>query len=918
MITIFASGARRRTHSTGRVGDVLRVQLFLRLVSSVALAGGAVFAQEQPPRFKSAVEVTSIDVTVIDNRGKPIPDMSPADFNVKIDGKDRRVVTAEWVPLVTEGKTAATFVPEGYSSNENATGGRLIVIAVDQPNIRFGGGGAVTSAAGAFIDRLSPSDRIAVTGFGLGAPVTAFTADRQRVKAALARMTGQKQQRSSHGSHQISMIEAQAIGNGDRMMLQSVLDRECGPSTGGRGAAGAAEICRAEVEAEAEEIGRNASHESDQTLRGLKDLLTGLKSVGAPKTLILISEGFVLDDVAFTVEVGSLAAASRTSVYALRLDQQIFDASDGARPINSISDRESRAAGLETLVAAARGTVVNVVGNSTGFFERLEAELSGYYLLGVESDPKDRDGKPHPIRVDVPRKGTTVRTRRQFVSTTDDARARSPREAVTAGLGTPLLMSALPLRVTSFALQGPERGRIQLLIHADIGTDYTSSKAVSIGYMLFDRAGRLVDSQSQDARIPPIMNGVPSPLQYRTGASVAPGDYTLKLAVAEGDKVGSVEHPIHAVLSDADGGVTVSELMVGGPLETDDVVRPTIGYTVSFGNVHGYLEAYTPKIAAVSVKYELAADAAGPALLSAEVPARPAGDGRAIFSHVIRVQQLPAGKYILRAVVSEDGKPVKSLIRAFEVAPPAVLMTSAEGVGAGPSTDAELFLPVGDELLSRPFRRQDAVGRDIVQVFRERVPQTVRATFDSAVALIAAGDYPKAEAALKRAIQPEIDSTASLVYLAVCFAASGHDTEAASVWQTALVDGSDLPQIYDWLGGALMRSHDLTEARTVYEEAAAKWPADVRFTKPLAMLYATFGRGREAVRTLERYLSARHDDRDALFLGVEWIYNVRAAGGVVHSRAQDATLARGYADAYEKTGGPQAALVKQWVEFLEK
>jgi len=89
------------------------------------------------------------------------------------------------------------------------------------------------------------------------------------------------------------------------------------------------------------------------------------------------------------------------------------------------------------------------------------------------------------------------------------------------------------------------------LIHADVGTEYTNSKAVSIGYMLFDHTGRLVDSQSVDARIPPVMNGVPSPLQYRIGASVVPGEYTLKLAVAEGDKVGSIEHPIHAVLADA-------------------------------------------------------------------------------------------------------------------------------------------------------------------------------------------------------------------------------------------------------------------------------------------------------------------------------------------------------------------------------
>jgi hypothetical protein len=479
-------------------------------------------------------------------------------------------------------------------------------------------------------------------------------------------------------------------------------------------------------------------------------------------------------------------------------------------------------------------------------------------------------------------------------------------------------MSALPLRVASFALQGPEKDKIQLLIHADIGTDYTAAKPVAVGYMLVDRAGRLVDAHSIDARVAPIMTGVPSPLQYTAGASVPPGDYTLKLAVAEGDKVGSIEHAVHAALSEA-GGVALSELMVGGPAEAGDLSRPTIGYTVSFGSIHGYLETYGPKIDGVTVTYEIAADAKAPALLSASAPGRIAGDGRKLFSLMMTANQLPAGPYVMRAIVSAGGAPVATLTRAFAVAAPAVLMTSAEGVGASaPSVDAELFLPVGDELLARPFRPADAADAKTLGAFRDRVAASGRADFDAAVAAIGQADYPKAEAALKRAIQPDVDSTAPLTYLGVCFAAAGHDAEAASVWQTALVNGADIPQIYAWLGDALMRTHDLSEARTVYEEAAGTWPSDPRFTKPLAMLYATFGRGREAVRTIERYLAAHPDDSDALFLGVEWIYHVRSAGGAVHGRAQDTALARTYADAYEKANGPQLALVRQWMEFLQK
>jgi hypothetical protein len=92
----------------------------------------------------------------------------------------------------------------------------------------------------------------------------------------------------------------------------------------------------------------------------------------------------------------------------------------------------------------------------------------------------------------------------------------------------------------------------------------------------------------------------------------------------------------------------------------------------------------------------------------------------------------------------------------------------------------------------------------------------------------------------------------------------------------------------------------------------------VRFLKPLAMLYGTAGRGREAVRTLERYLEEQHDDRDAYYLAVQWIYMVRSAGGAaVHTPAEDLKLAQTYADAYAKASGPQLALVRQWVEYLK-
>ena len=83
------------------------------------------------------------------------------------------------------------------------------------------------------------------------------------------------------------------------------------------------------------------------------------------------------------------------------------------------------------------------------------------------------------------------------------------------------------------------------------------------------------------------------------------------------------------------------------------------------------------------------------------------------------------------------------------------------------------------------------------------------------------------------------------------------------------------------------------------------------------MLYGTFGRGKEAVRTLERYLDERTDDRDAYYYVVQWYYTVHSGGAFVHSRAEDLKRAKEYADAYARANGPQGALVRQWVDYLD-
>jgi len=880
-------------------------------------------AQPTTPRFTSKVDVTSIDVTVVDGSGKPVLDLTPSDFTVRIDNAPRRVVTAEWTPLVAETGPPAPPPPDGYSTNESTSGGRLILFVIDQPNIRFGASQSIQRTVGAFIDRLQPTDRIAAVGIGPGNLSTPFTSDRERVKRAISRMTGMSRQLEV-GDFNISATEAAAISRGEFGALERVLARECSvqvfPDPDG---------CRVGVQAQAMEMAQDPQLNGEATISTLRTLLYGLAAIETPKTLIFVSEGFPVEDRRPAVlELGALAGTARTSLYVLRLDRTLFDVAEPSLLAMPVFDRFALNEGLDMLAAAARGTVFNVTGTGTNIFERIESELSGYYILGLESMPQDRDGGSHPIRVDVARRGTTVRTRRIFKGQFDDPSARTPRQSVAAALTAPLTLSSLPLKVAAFSLLGPERGRIQLLIHADIGAGYTEARLVTLAYTIADPDGRIVDSRLVEARLPPIMKGVPSPLQFVAGASVPIGEYVVKVAAVDGDRVGSIEHTFRAAVSESNG-LTFSDLMVGGPIDTRDLQQPTVSDLVSYGMVHGYVEIYGPAADQLATKFELAATPTSPTLTDVEVKANRVSETRTIFSNVMPTRLLPPGRYVLRAVVSDmtgsSPEVVRTLTRGFEVTAPPVLMTSAGGLGISSMPLSDLYLPVGDEMFLRPFVKSDVLKGDLVKSMRERTAPAAIPGFDAGLEALASGEYEHAEIALKDAIKLDSESPALVAYLAAAFAAGGHDREAAGAWQTALINGSDVSDLYVWLTDALFRMHDLLQARTILQEAVTKWPDDPRFAKPLALTYATFGQGPEAVRMLERHLSADGNDREALMMAVEWLYHLRLMGAVAHSRAEDQALARRYADAYLKLArgkdpqeAKQIALVRQWVSFLER
>src|SRR5688572_19052388 len=122
-----------------------RVLVMLLVGAAAALAGSRVAAQ-RTPTFRAGVDLVAVDVQVVTGNGLPIGGLSPERFEVTINGRRRRVVSAELVrhdpailgsqpaggqntslPGGPGGPAGPAAVPAAAVSSE----GRVYVIAID-------------------------------------------------------------------------------------------------------------------------------------------------------------------------------------------------------------------------------------------------------------------------------------------------------------------------------------------------------------------------------------------------------------------------------------------------------------------------------------------------------------------------------------------------------------------------------------------------------------------------------------------------------------------------------------------------------------------------------------------------------------------------------------------------------------------
>jgi VWFA-related protein len=910
------------------------------LASIWVLVSGAIGAQQPPappaqPVFRASTELIAIDATVVNDRGEPIADLTPEDFVLTIDGKPRRVVTAQYIRQDPPGPAptlAGRKVP--FTTNEAAVGGRLVLIVFDLEGIGVGGGRGATVAASRFLDQLAAADRVGVMAFPNG-PSVDFTTDREKVKQTLMRVVG-RGSFFSDVTYNIGLSEAFDIDRGDPSAFERLVERECVNARTEEGI----QICRSSLESQARAMAMENRQRGVNSLQTLRTLLRSLAKIDAPKTVVWISEGLpIAED---RVEIGgmaAMAAAARTTIYSLHLDQTIIADASRSRPSPSMmQDRQLAIEGLAMLAGITRGSMFTSIGSGTNVFERIAKEMTAYYLLSAEPDGDDRDGRPHRIKVAVNRKDLNIRARREFTLRKEADVPPSPAERLASILQQPLLATELPIKVATYNLRTPGASTVKVVVTTEFGRNATAVEEANVAYVVLTDKGKVVGTSITANKAAPVRATGPGPLQATTLIEVPPGTYVLRLAVLDANgRAGSVEHPLDAGLTIA-GDLEIADLLLApANAGTAAAVRLVADTTIDDEPFGAYIELY-PRAPHVmrdaKVTVEVAESETAAAIASTEaVLAETRDELRYVAQALLPLGLVPPGEYLARAVVVAGGT-TKVQLRPFRLAravPAGLLFKTDLSTRVGTFQRGHVLTPA---LLAPAVARAreqaetpptEAVARVADEVSAGRLETldlstlgddaSLTSVFLRGLAHYRAGKFEDAAKEFRATVRQSSEFLPGIFYLGACYAAGGRGREAVGAWQTSLVGDDSSPDVFQLLIDGFLRIGDTDAAIAALEEASAKWPDDYRFVLRATLAQAAQDKPADALERLLPWLDKQANDREALDLALRLALADLATRPPGDDQDAVARL-KDLTARYQAGGTPLPPVATRWLAYL--
>ena len=571
------------------------------------VAGIALLAIAPAPAAAQAAKgaAVKIEFRALGDDGVPITDLKADEVSLKVNGKARTVQSLALF-RATSGDAAAgggPALPPAYATNAAGVSGRTIHILIDDDSLAPGRVGQVKEAVRLMTAEMGPADRV-----GVLTPQSQVNirpgADATRVRRAVDALAGRASANESEGDAQ----------------------------------------CR-----------------TTRVLAAVGSMLA--MTAGSPTTLVIFSGGMSPPRVK-QVAIGSLNPAAATNdmcpvtpedfqnigtlAASAHADLYLFHVTEGM--VNRSANQD---AGFESLAGVTGAEFVRLTGSPQASIARLLRETGAYYIATFEPDASERTGQAMRMELRSTRDKVKLRARPSVEIPKAIARAAtSPKDMLRSAAAH----HDLPLRAAAYASHnpgGPDVMIVALFEGIEPGATLT---AASIG--LFDEKNTLKKqwtADKGDLAKRPVMAALTAPA----------GTYRMRVAAVDGSgRTGTTDHDLKAEVPRAD------------PLKLSSLVLGTqqggggFGPRLDFGGESiaiGMLEIYgVPKGATVSVELDVAPSAEGSPIATAQttVSAGRSEDMRIAFGG-FSIAALAPGDYLMRAVVSLDGKPVGKVVRTL-------------------------------------------------------------------------------------------------------------------------------------------------------------------------------------------------------------------------------------------------------------
>lgn len=397
-----------------------------------AAPGAQVPAQppSQVPTFQSTTQVVEVDVRVFDRDGRFIEDLTLDDFEVIERGIPQTVRALYFVgPASTQDDTAPLLAAPRWKATgapaPPVSARHTWIFVFDLNHLTTGAGfDRARQAVTAFLrTRFRDGD---VGGIVAGTRMVnnRLTSVRDELEAAAAGV----RPTDDHRARQIALTrewprvrdeaEALAIAAGDRDAIQRAVLRAAAddPSAGAH--------AEPMVRAKAQQFRTEMQRSSLDTLTALQGLAAGLARVPGPKTVVLLSNGFVTQEMEATLRsvVGQTTRAG-ARIYAVDVrglnrgtgagigDQMLPDSPTGGPARFDLGEDAPNSLAVDT-----GGFVVRNENNIGRALTTIAEDANRYYVIAYEPDDVRLDGQFRPIEVRVRRPGVTVRARRGYLA----------------------------------------------------------------------------------------------------------------------------------------------------------------------------------------------------------------------------------------------------------------------------------------------------------------------------------------------------------------------------------------------------------------------------------------------------------------------------------------------------------------------